>query len=181
MPLQLGSELAAAAGQCKNPRKDDEGQSDSVGITAPTQEHSHAHATNVVTATADVHKAASALKANRVQVLDGSPSGLDGKAEDITMMGLKGAKDCSVNPPIGPNGVKPKSTWTRFNRMDFGLGGLQKVLLPSNGKRPIPVEIDRNQNIKGEEGRTKRGKFENGATFIIEGSAGVDDHPCREQ
>ena len=55
------------------------------------------------------------------------------------------------------------------------------MLLPSNGKRPIPVEIDRNQNTKGEEGRTKRGKFENGATFIIEGSAGVDDDPCREQ
>ena len=144
MPLQLGTELAAAAGQCKNPRNDDEGQPESVGIKAHIQEHSHTHATYMVSATADVHRAISELKANRVQVLDGSPSGLDGKAEDINLMGLKGAKACSVNQPIGPNGVKSKSTWTRFNRMDFGLGGLQKVLLPSNGKRPIPVEIDRN-------------------------------------
>ena len=65
--------------------------------------------------------------------------------------------------------------------MDFGLGGLQNVLLPSNGKRPLLVEMDRNQNTKGEEGRTKRGKFENEEAFIIEGSAGVDDYPCQEQ
>ena len=32
--------------------------------------------------------------------------------------------------------LKPKSTWTRFNRMDFGLGGLSKALmLPAHGKR----------------------------------------------
>ena len=32
--------------------------------------------------------------------------------------------------------LKPKSTWTRFNRMDFGLGGLSKALmLPARGKR----------------------------------------------
>ena len=55
------------------------------------------------------------------------------------------------------------------------------MLLPSNGKRPLPVEMNRNQNTKGEEGRTKRGKFENEEAFIIEGSAGVDDHPRREQ
>ena len=105
----------------------------------------------MVSSTADVHRAVSELKANRVQVLDGSPGRLDGKAEDINVMGLRGAKASSENQPIGPNGVKPKSSWTRFNRMDFGLGGLQKVLLPSNGKKPIPVEMDRNQNIKGEE------------------------------
>ena len=32
--------------------------------------------------------------------------------------------------------LKPKSTWTRFNRMDFGLGGLSKAfMLPARGKR----------------------------------------------
>ena len=32
--------------------------------------------------------------------------------------------------------LKPKSIWTRFNRMDFGLGGLSKALmLPARGKR----------------------------------------------
>ncbi|KAL0007845.1 hypothetical protein SO802_009347 [Lithocarpus litseifolius] len=37
---------------------------------------------------------------------------------------------------VGPSSVKPKSTWTRFNRMDFGLGGLSKALqLPIRGKR----------------------------------------------
>ena len=28
----------------------------------------------------------------------------------------------------GPSSLKPKSTWTKFNRMDFGLGGLSKAL-----------------------------------------------------
>ena len=32
--------------------------------------------------------------------------------------------------------LKPKSIWTRFNHMDFGLGGLSKALmLPARGKR----------------------------------------------
>ena len=32
--------------------------------------------------------------------------------------------------------LKPKSIWTRFNCMDFGLGGLSKALmLPAHGKR----------------------------------------------
>ena len=29
---------------------------------------------------------------------------------------------------VGPSSVKPKFTWTRFNQMDFGLGGLSKAL-----------------------------------------------------
>nr|POE91917.1 hypothetical protein CFP56_28030 [Quercus suber] len=37
---------------------------------------------------------------------------------------------------VGPSFIKPKSTWTRFNRMDFGLGRLSKALqLPTRGKR----------------------------------------------
>ena len=135
----------------------------------------------MVSSTVDVHKAVTELKANSIQVVDGSPSGLKGKAGDINMMGLSGAEAILEKKPNGPNVVKPKSSWTRFNRMDFGLGDLQKVLLPSNGKRPLPVEMDRNQNTKGKEGRTKRGKFENEEAFIINGLAGVDDHPCREQ
>ena len=173
--------MAAATEQCRNPRNDDEGQSKFFGIKAHIQEHDHAHAAFVVSSTADVHRTVTELKANPVQVVDGSPSGLDGKAGDINVMGLSGAKASSEKQPDGPNGVKPKSSWTRFNMMDFGLRGLQNVLLPSNGKRPLPVEMDRNQNTKGEEGRTKRGKFENEEAFIIEGSAGVDDHPCQEQ
>ena len=36
----------------------------------------------------------------------------------------------------GPNNLKPKSTWTRFNQMDFGFGGLSKaLLLPTRGKK----------------------------------------------
>ena len=132
----------------------------------------------MVSSTADVHKVVTELKANPVQVVDGLPNGLEGNAGEINKMGLSGIEAISEKHSDGPNVVKPKSSWTRFNRMDFGFGGLQKVLLPSNGKRPLPVDIDRNQNTKGEEERTKRGKFENEEAFIIEGLVGVDDHHC---
>ena len=55
------------------------------------------------------------------------------------------------------------------------------MLLPSNGKRPLQADFDGNQIIKGDEGRTKRGKLENEEAFVFERSARVDDHPCREQ
>lgn len=36
----------------------------------------------------------------------------------------------------GLNNVKAKGTWTRINRMDFGLGGFSKaIMLPGLGKR----------------------------------------------
>lgn len=39
--------------------------------------------------------------------------------------------------------LKPKSTWTRINRMDFGLGGLSKAfMLPTSGKRSNEPELE---------------------------------------
>lgn len=36
----------------------------------------------------------------------------------------------------GPSNFKPKGTWTRINRMEFGLGGLTKAItIPGLGKR----------------------------------------------
>ena len=107
-------------------------------------------------------------------------SGLDGKASENHVMGLSAFVDIKGVTSIGLNAIKPKSSWTRFNRMDFGLGGLQKVLLPSIGKRHIPSEFENNQNSQGEEVRVKRGKLENMEATVFERAAGVDDHPCRE-
>ena len=126
----------------------------------------------MVSGTADVHKAVTELKENLIQKVDGLPSGLEGKACESNVMGLSGAEVISEKQSNGPNAVKPKSSWTRFNRMDFGLGDLQKVLLPSNGKRPLPANFDGNLNIKGEEGRTKRGKVENEEASVFERSVG---------
>ena len=37
---------------------------------------------------------------------------------------------------IGPGNYKPKGTWTRINKMNFGLGGFTKaIMLPGLGKR----------------------------------------------
>ena len=41
----------------------------------------------------------------------------------------------------GPSFVKSKSTWTRINRMDFGLGGLARAFATSRlGKRELSDE-----------------------------------------
>ena len=42
----------------------------------------------------------------------------------------------STPDQIGPIHLKPKNTWTRMNRMDFGLSGFTKsITLPGLGKR----------------------------------------------
>ena len=86
----------------------------------------------------DVHKSISELMEISVQKEDGLPNGLDGKASVSHVMGLSASGEIREVPTVGPNAIKPKSSWTRFNRMDFGLGGLQKVLLSSIGKRQLP-------------------------------------------
>nr|POF22029.1 hypothetical protein CFP56_74765 [Quercus suber] len=143
-PLQLCRDVAVADVLCRNPRNDDEEKSGFSGIKPHVQEHDHAHANYVESSTVDVYKAGTELKENLVQVVDGLHSGLEDKAGESSVMGLSGTEVILEKQTDGPNVVKPKSSWTRFNRMDFGLGGLQKVLLPSNGKRSLPAEFDRN-------------------------------------
>ena len=118
--------MAAVDGQCRNPRNDDKGQSRFSGITPHVQERNYAYTNYVVSSTADVHKAITELKENPIQKVDGLPSRLEGKACESNMMGLNGTEAISEKQSDGPNAVKPKSSWTRFNRMDFGLGGLQR-------------------------------------------------------
>ena len=64
------------------------------------------------------------------------------KAHDNKMLGLSREEMGCEKYSDGLNASKPKSSWTRFQRMDFGLGSLQQMLLPSNGKRPMPVDFD---------------------------------------
>ena len=81
----------------------------------------------------------------------------------------------------GPSSVKPKSTWTKFNRMDFGLGGLSKALqLPNRGKRSNVSSREEVLCDHSDFRVTKRGKIDDGDVESIL-SAGVENHPCREQ
>ena len=179
--LQHSRAEAADDGQCRNPRDEDEVHSGFAGITAHGQGGNHAHAGVVVSSTADVHKPVTELKEEVLKHVADLPSGLGSKAHDNKMLGLSREEMGCEKYSDGLNVSKPKSSWTRFQRMDFGLGSLQQMLVPSNGKRPMPVDFDGNQILKGDEGRTKRGELENGEASMFERSAGVDDHPCREQ
>ena len=78
--------------------------------------------------------------------------------------------------------LKPKSTWTRFNRMDFGLGGLSKALMPpARGKRINDSVMEEVQcEILGSR-EPKRVRIENGDDVDNVILAGVESHPCREQ
>ena len=56
----------------------------------------------------------------------------------------------------GPMQPKPKITWTRMNRMDFGLSGLTKsITLPGLGKR----DVRERQGMQIEEQTAKKGRL----------------------
>ena len=173
--------MAADDGQCRNPIYEDEGHSGFSGITPHGQGGNHTHAGFVVSGTVDVHNSVTKLKEELIKNAVDLSSGLVSKAHENKVLGLSSDEVGCEKYSDGLNASKPKSSWTRFQRMDFGLGSLQQMLLPSNGKRPMPVDFDGNQIFKGDEGRVKRGKLENGEAFVFERSAGVDDHPCWEQ
>ena len=76
----------------------------------------------------------------------------------------------------GPIVSKPKSTWTRIVRMDFGLGNTLKAAdVPVLGKRISTISMQRD----GEE--TQRTKREKVGQDFNDISARVGNHPCREQ
>nr|POE85718.1 hypothetical protein CFP56_35836 [Quercus suber] len=88
---------------------------------------------------------------------------------------------CNNQPSLegaGLSNFKPKSTWTRFNRMEFGLGGLaHAITLSPLGKKDMRDDVD--EQVDGNE--HKRGKVDNGGGFSEDLSARVDNHPCRKQ
>ena len=82
----------------------------------------------------------------------------------------------------GLGSIKPKSIWTRFNRMDFGLGGLSKALqFPTRGKRGSvstrEEELCDHANFR----EPKHRKVRDGDVVGTILSAGVESHLCREQ
>ncbi|KAK9991580.1 hypothetical protein SO802_026565 [Lithocarpus litseifolius] len=78
----------------------------------------------------------------------------------------------------GLSNLKPKSTWTRFNRMEFGFGGLaHAITLPTLRKRDMRDDVS--ELIDGND--NKRGKVINKEGVLDDLSAGVDSHPCRKQ
>nr|POE71559.1 hypothetical protein CFP56_12786 [Quercus suber] len=98
---------------------------------------------------------------NKEEVLGVEASGLDQRLEKV-----------------GPSSVKPKSTWTRFNRMDFGLGGLSKALqLPTHGKRSSDSTREEDLCDHSDFRETKRGKVGDNDVVGTILSTGVDSHP----
>ena len=78
----------------------------------------------------------------------------------------------------GPMQFKPKITWTRMNRMDFGLSGLTKsITLPGLGKR----DAREREGMQNEEQNAKRGRLSDEEKTKDDVSTGVESHPCREQ
>ena len=93
---------------------------------------------------------------------------------------LKVTCDMQGGHVSGPIASKPKSTWTRIVRMDFGLGNTLKAAdVPLLGKRIsthntiLPMQRDEEETQ-----RTKREKVGQDFNDI---SARVGNHPCREQ
>ena len=108
-----------------------------------------------------------AASKNKEEVLRVEASGLDQRLE-----------------MFGPSFVKPKSIWTRFNRMDFGLGGLSKALqLPICGNRSSDSTREEELCDHFDFREPKGGKVgdEDGDVVGTILSTGVGSHPYREQ
>lgn len=79
----------------------------------------------------------------------------------------------------GHYGPKQKSTWTRIMRMDYGLGSFTTAIEgPILGKRVSEQYSNLSLSHAEEVQKVKHGKL---SSTLEDGSARVDDHPCREQ
>lgn len=87
-----------------------------------------------------------------------------------------------ASAPFGSILSKPKATWTRINRMDFGLSGFTKALnLPTLDKGDLATEDTVSLDVKQESLGVKRGKVDNEGVINVDESARVEIHPYREQ
>ena len=81
---------------------------------------------------------------------------------DSSTLNLKGDKEWQMD--LTSNElllVWPNSTWTRINRMDFGLSGFTKnLVLPMLGKREAPQNVMPNLEVSHAAPSLKRGKFD---------------------
>ena len=122
---------------------------------------------------------ATELNAESVKRLD--QSDLDKGQPDIIPVEIQShaLPDNITNPDkTGPNNSEPKGTWTRINRMDFGLAGLTKAITISGlGKRDSRDVKERQHD----EQLIKQGKASSAEGSMECRSAGVENHPCREQ
>ena len=95
----------------------------------------------------------------------------EGQMDAIPLERQSHELDISTSSPdmIGPSNYKPKGTWTRINRMDFGLGGFTKAItLPGLGKR----ESHEAQGGQIEEQSFKKGKLSSDEESNNHGSDG---------
>ena len=103
------------------------------------------------------------------------------RVDESTTLNMKGVKESQLDLisnelPM----VWPKSTWTRINRMDFGLGGFTKnLVLPMLGKREASQIVTPNLDLSHAAPSLKRRKYDE--FNIDEISAGVESHLSRKQ
>nr|POE66776.1 hypothetical protein CFP56_66185 [Quercus suber] len=101
---------------------------------------------------------------------------------DKEWLGVKSTGLDHAGIKAGTDNTKSKSTWTRLNCMDFGLGGLSKALqLPTCGKRSSEQYREEEQQEDFDDRESKRGKIGGGKDVDNIISAGVESHPCQEQ
>ena len=146
----------------------------------------HAHATDTKSALKETgpkfqqvdHIATDFTEVGVTDVINNKTGGDHVKLISLEDQNFKAGSLSSTPDLSGPSHLKPKSTWTRMNRMDFGLSGFTKsITLPGLGKRDAR-EI---QGLQLEEQNLKKGRLCSEEEINNDVSAGVESHPCREQ
>nr|POF27328.1 hypothetical protein CFP56_14446 [Quercus suber] len=148
--------------------------------------NAHAHTTDTNSALKetvpkfqqDDHLVTNFSEVEETSVINNKTGGDQVKSISLENQNFNVGSFSSTPVQIGPSQLKPKSTWTRINRMDFGLGGFtNSITLPGLGKRDVR-EI---QGMQFEEQKLKKGRLSTKEDINNDGSAGVESHPCREQ
>ena len=105
--------------------------------------------------------------------------GLNDKSGGVDFGQQFGAMDQGLGLPNSKL-TKPKSTWTRLNQMDFGLGEISKALkLCTLGKRTSKPDEGEGMEADSEIRVVKRGKGGQHDIDFDVISARVEFHPCR--
>ncbi|KAK7841097.1 uncharacterized protein CFP56_015777 [Quercus suber] len=106
--------------------------------------NAHAHTTDTNSALKetvpkfqqDDHLVTNFSEVEETSVINNKTGGDQVKSISLENQNFNVGSFSSTPVQIGPSQLKPKSTWTRINRMDFGLGGFtNSITLPGLGKR----------------------------------------------
>lgn len=169
VPVAVSMQTAAEAGN-ENPRVTDEVDAENLGPITDSMQADAVLGAN--RADVEEHNSGAVISKPAIQLLlNGMPDLNTWTAKEVNSANRDEVQVASRSEEFlephnnqlsmdgaGLSNFKPKSTWTQFNRMEFGLGGVARAItLPTLGKRDMRDDVGK----QVDETQQKRGKVVN--------------------